>query len=165
PAVPLAERVMFLIWRSSTLIRSNRRTMAVLAFSAQSLRLSVSRALNLATASLTCPRRLDPRLGAASLRSSRRSLFRSRLARPGACSNSPVDRAADTATPRSMPTTSVVPGAVKGHPIRLPVSRCRAGPAEPHPPGLRNPDFTGLPAEPAHMAGLDGDYPKSLVPA
>ncbi len=43
PAVPLAERVMFLIWRSSTLIRSNRRTMAVLAFSAQSLRLSVSR--------------------------------------------------------------------------------------------------------------------------
>ena len=111
PAVPLAERVMFLIWRSSTLIRSNRRTMPVLAFSAQSLRLSVSRALNLATASLTCPRRLEPRLARASLRSSRRSLFRSRLARPGARSNSPVDRAADTATPRSMPTTSVVPGA------------------------------------------------------
>ena len=36
PAVPLAERVMFLIWRSSTLIRSNRRTMPVLGFSAQS---------------------------------------------------------------------------------------------------------------------------------
>ena len=44
--VPLAERVMFLICRSSTRITSNRRAMSVLAFSAQSLRRSVSRALS-----------------------------------------------------------------------------------------------------------------------
>ena len=111
PAVPLAERVMFLIWRSSTLIRSNRRATAVLVFSTQSLRRSFPRAFSLATASLTCLRRLEPCLARASLRSSRRSLFRSRLSRLGACSNSPVDRAADTAIPRSMPTTAVVPGA------------------------------------------------------
>jgi hypothetical protein len=42
PRVPLADRVMFAIFRSSTRIRSNRRAMAVLAFSAQSLRRSGS---------------------------------------------------------------------------------------------------------------------------
>ena len=45
PRVPFADRVMFLICRSSTRITSNRRAMSVLAFSAQSLRRSVSRAL------------------------------------------------------------------------------------------------------------------------
>ena len=43
-AVPLADRVMLLIFRSSTRITSNLRAMSVLAFSAQSFRLSVSRA-------------------------------------------------------------------------------------------------------------------------
>jgi len=37
---------MFVIWRSSTLITSNRRAMSVLVFSAQSVRRSVSRALS-----------------------------------------------------------------------------------------------------------------------
>ena len=47
-------------------------------------------------------------------RASFRCSFRSRACsagrRPGQCSSSPVDNAADTVTPRSMPTTSPVPG-------------------------------------------------------
>jgi hypothetical protein len=68
PAVPLAERVMFLMRRSSTLIMSNRRAMSVDAFSAQSFRASASRALSRAMVSLTPARRFDPRLARARLR-------------------------------------------------------------------------------------------------
>lgn len=66
--VPLAERVMLLIFRSSTRITSNRRAMSVDVFSTQSLRRSFSRALSFATAALTRPRLPDPRLAFASLR-------------------------------------------------------------------------------------------------
>ena len=62
-AVPLAVRVMFRIWRSSTRIRSNSRASRVLAFSAQSLRRSVSRARSRAMACFTCARRFEPALG------------------------------------------------------------------------------------------------------
>ena len=48
-------------------------------------------------------------LRAGELRCSRRSLVRSRALRPGQCSKSPVDRAAATATPRSMPTAWPLP--------------------------------------------------------
>jgi hypothetical protein len=48
------------------------------------------------------------------LRCSRRSLVRSRAVRTGACSISPVDRATETATPRSMPTVWLLPGAGTG---------------------------------------------------
>ena len=48
--VPLADLVMFLISKSSTMITSNLRAMSVLTFSVQSLRRSVSQARNLATA-------------------------------------------------------------------------------------------------------------------
>src|SRR5207237_2378824 len=68
PAVPLAERVMFLMRRSSTLIMSNRRAMSVDAFSAQSFRASASRALSRGTVSLTPARLFDPRLARARLR-------------------------------------------------------------------------------------------------
>jgi hypothetical protein len=112
--VPFADRIMLPIWRSSTRIRSNRRAMPVLAFSAQSLRRSVSRARSRATANLARVRRFDPRRARASFRSSRRRRVRSGAVRPGACSSSPVDRAAETATPRSMPTTSPLPGAGTG---------------------------------------------------
>ncbi len=109
--VPRAERVMVAIFRSSTRIRSNRRAMPVLAFSAQSLRRSLSRALSRAMACLTWPRRFDPRWARASLRCRRRTRRRCGPVRPGACRSSPVDRAADTVTPRSMPTTWPLPGA------------------------------------------------------
>ena len=112
--VPFADRVMFVICRSSTRITSNRRAMPVLVFSAQSLRRSVSRARIRAIACRTRPRRFEPRTARASLRCSRRSLFRSRAVRPGQYSNSPVDRAAETATPRSMPTAWPLPGAGTG---------------------------------------------------
>ena len=90
---------MFPIFRFSTRITSNRRAMSVLTFSAQSLRRSVSRALSRAIACLTRPRRFEPRLERANLRSSRRSLVRSRAVRAGQCSSSPVDRAAETPAP------------------------------------------------------------------
>jgi hypothetical protein len=86
----------------------------VLVFSAQSLRRSVSRARSPAMASRTRLRRLEPRRARASLRSRRRSLFRSEALRPTAFSNSPVDKAALTTTPRSIPATSVLPGAGMG---------------------------------------------------
>ena len=113
-AVPWADRVMFLIWRSSTLIRSNRRAMAVEVFSAQSLRRSVSRARSRAMARFTPTLRFDPRRARANLRSSRRSLRRCRPSNLGACSRSPVERAAHTATPRSIPTTWPFLGAATG---------------------------------------------------
>jgi hypothetical protein len=60
------------------------------------------------------PRRFDPRLARACVRCSRRSLVCSRAVRPGACSIWPVDRAAETATPRSMPTVCPLTGAGTG---------------------------------------------------
>jgi hypothetical protein len=55
--VPFADRVMVPIFRSSTLITSNRRARSVDAFSAQSLRRSVSRARSRAIACFTRARR------------------------------------------------------------------------------------------------------------
>jgi hypothetical protein len=152
PIVPLAERVMVPIFRSSTAIMSKRRARSVLVFSVQSLRRSVSRAFRFAIASLTSPRRWEPRRARASFRSSR-AFSRSR--RPGACNNSPVDNAADTATPRSTPTACPVPGAGIGSGIaanatcqRPALSRVMrydftpansARPPEPHPAHLRHP--------------------------
>ena len=63
-----------------------------------------------ATWPLTLARRFAPRLARASLRSRRSRRSCSREDRPGQRSISPVDRAADTATPRSTPTTSPLPG-------------------------------------------------------
>ena len=56
----------------------------------------------------------EPGRALESFRARRRSLFRSRAVRAGQCSNSPVDRAAETATPRSMPTTWPLPGTGTG---------------------------------------------------
>ena len=104
-------RVMFLILRSSILITSKRRAMSVEAFSAQSLSRSVSRARIRAMATFTRARRFDPRRALASFRSNRRMRLRSCAVRRGAGSNSPIDRAAEIATPRSMPITSPLHGA------------------------------------------------------
>ena len=54
PAVPFADRVMFVMFRSSTRITSKRRAMSVDVFSAQSLRRSLSRAFSRATATWPC---------------------------------------------------------------------------------------------------------------
>ena len=103
--------------RSSGPRRGSRRTAARCPwtlFSAQSVRRSLSRARSRAIACLTRPRRFEPRFARASVRCMRRSLIRSRPVRTGQCSNSPEDRAAETATPRSMPTTWPLPGAGTG---------------------------------------------------
>ena len=95
----------------------------------------------------------------------------------------PVDRAALTATPRSMPTTSPLPGAgigsgtaakatcqrpgaVHRHPVGLHARGHGAGPAEPHPPGLGHPDLADFAGHPAHVplpAAPPGD-PEPLIP-
>ena len=56
------------------------------------------------------------------------------------------------------------PGTVQLHPVRLHPWRHGAGPAEPHPPGLRYPDLADVPAEPSHLPRFDGDDPEPLVP-
>ena len=163
PAVPLAERVMFLIWRSSTLIRSNRRATAVLVFSDPVL-------------APVLPTGLQPSDGKPHLLATVGALLgacESAFQPPQPLSFSPVQAGgvqqltrrqgrgygdppvnADhrgragcrdhlgNSGERDMPA----PYAIAGHPIRLFVGRCRAGPAEPYPTGLRNPDFTGFPA-------------------
>ena len=54
---------------------------------------------------------------------------------------------------------------IKGDPVRLHAWRYRAGPAESHPPSLRHPDLTGLPAEPTYMLRLDAYDSEPLVPS
>jgi len=66
--VPLAERVMLAMRRSSTRITSNRRARSVETFSHQSFRASASRALRRPMAALMRTRRQLPRLARASLR-------------------------------------------------------------------------------------------------
>ena len=114
PTVPFADRAVPWIRRSSTRMTSNQRARSVETFSHQSFRASASPAFSRAIARLVILRCLDPGCDRASLRCSRTS----RRCRPGlsrgTCSNSPVDRAALTATPRSTPTTSPVPGTGNG---------------------------------------------------
>ena len=151
-ALPRAERVMFLIFRSSTRITSKRRARSVEVFSHQSLRRSASQALSRAMASLTCLRRADPRRALASLRSSRRRRCRCRAVSTGQHSSSPVDRAADTATPRSRPTTPPWPGAGTGIGIAANATCQRpAGPCSP-----------GKTSRPAGLAGTSGTAPSPL---
>ena len=90
---------------ASILIVSKRRAMSVVTCSTQSLRRSVSRVLNFAIARFVAARRLEPRLALASRRCSTFNRLASPRVKMGACSSSPVDSAAETATPRSMPTT------------------------------------------------------------
>src|SRR5271169_3834749 len=181
--VPFADRVILPICRSSTRITSNRRAMSVLVFSAQSLRRSVSRALSRAIAYLTRPRRFDPRFARASVRCSRCSLVRSRAVRVGQCSISPVDKAADTATPRVDAHGLAVTGCgnrlgdhcegdvppargVTGHPVGLRARWYRAGPAEPDPPGFGHPDLADVAGHAAHvpLPPAPPDDAESLVP-
>ena len=181
--VPLADRVMFPIFRSSTRITSNRRAMSVETFSAQSLRRSVSRARSRAIACFTRPRRFDPRLARASVRCSRRSL---RPLPPGQAGSvqqvpggqgrgdrhAPVNAHHLAVTRRGnrlrdggegdMPPARPVPG----HPVGLHPRRHGAGPAEPHPPGLGHPDLADVAGYAAHVPlppAPPGD-PESLIP-
>jgi hypothetical protein len=55
------------------------------------------------------------------------------------------------------------PCPVKSDPVGL-CSRDLPRPAEPYPPRLRNPDVARFAAEPAYLAGLDGDDTESLGP-
>ena len=79
-------------------------------FLTQSLRRSLSRAFSFAIARFVFSRRLDPHLQRASRCCNTLNRFDSPRRRPGAYSSSPVDSAADTTTPRSMPTTLASPG-------------------------------------------------------
>ena len=88
-----------------------------------------------ATAILALPRRFDPRPARASLRWRRHSRARSLALRPGAVSNSPVDRAALTLTPRSMPTASG-PGPPRGGQLPGLLQVARRGTASRTPPGV-----------------------------
>ena len=54
-------------------------------------------------------------------------------------------------------------GSIQGHPVRL-RPRHHARPAEPHPSHLRNPNYSGFPAEPTYMLGLKCDNSESFVP-
>ena len=83
-------------------------------FSHQSLRRSVSRTVSLASAVLALLRRPEPRSALASLRSSFLIRRCSPGVRPGTVSISPVDKAADTVTPRSIPITAPLPGVSTG---------------------------------------------------
>ena len=74
-------------------------------FLTQSFRRSVSRPFIFATARLVFSRRFEPRLQRASFCCNILNRFASPLVRPGTCTSSPVEQAAATATPRSMPTT------------------------------------------------------------
>ena len=112
--VPLAERVMSRTRRSSRRITSNRRARSVDSFSAQSLRASASWAFSLAIADLSRARRLLPRPVRASLRWSRWSRHWRAADSRGQLSSAPVDSAALTETPRSTPTTCLVPGPAMG---------------------------------------------------
>ena len=107
--LPLADRVMPWTLRSSTRITSNRRARSVEAFSAQSLRRSASRASTGRWRPYAAPRRFEPRWpGRASAAAGAAAPLPPGQAGQG--SISPVDKAALTATPRSIPTTSPVPG-------------------------------------------------------
>ena len=96
-AVPRAERVMFLIFRSSTRITSKRRARSVEVFSHQSLRRSASQALSRAMASLDlfAARRSAPRPSQLALQPPP-VLPRPRRQVTGQHSSSPVDRARRT---------------------------------------------------------------------
>ena len=131
---------------------------------------------------LAAPGRSAP--ARASPRWRRRSRARSRAPSPGTVSVSPVDSAALTVTPRSMPTAAPVPGPWTGagmtanatcqRPARSRLTRndrASAGTARDQrnrdPAGLRHPDLAPVPAHAAHVprpAALPGD-PEPLVPA
>ncbi|AFV14830.1 hypothetical protein OEM_p100500 (plasmid) [Mycobacterium intracellulare subsp. yongonense 05-1390] len=108
--VPRAEQVSARTSRASRRIVSKRCAMSVVVFSSQSLRRLLSRALRVAIARLVRARRLEPRRARASRRWSTFNRLVSPRLNPGACSSSPVDKAAETVTPRSIPTTEPLPG-------------------------------------------------------
>ncbi len=106
--VPRAVRVIARTSRASMRIVSKRRAMSVVAFSTQSLRRSRSRAFSFAIASFVRARRCEPR----SARASRCCSTLIRLASPRAQARGVQQftgrQAADTTTPRSIPTTPPV---------------------------------------------------------
>ena len=100
--------------------------------------------------------------------------------RPGACSSSPVDSAADTATPRSMPTTLQSPrtadrvgdmrerdmpaaSPITGNPVGLDTLGHRSRQAEPHPSDLRHPHPTETAVQPFDVTRFHPDLPKPFV--
>ena len=113
-AVPRADRVIARTSSASMRIVSKRRAISVVAFSTQSWRRSRSRALSCAIDCFVRARRLEPRFARARRCCSTVNRFDSPGVRPGACSSSPVDNAADTTTPRSIPTTLRSPGPAMG---------------------------------------------------
>ena len=169
---------MFLILRSSTLIRSNRRATFVLTFSAQSFRRSVSLAFSLAIASRTRPRR--------SSHAAREPA--SSPAAACACVLAPSGQQRAAAPPSTAPPTPPHPGLCP-RPARFPAlgpdlrsPRRRRASAQPrscspcstslpstprrtteaHPARLLHPYLACLPSQPPHMPSLDRDDPESL---
>ena len=178
--VPRAERVIARTSRASILIVSKRRAISVVTFSTQSLRRSASRAFSFAIALLVRTRRLEPRLARASRCCSTVNRFDSPAERLGARSNSPVDSAAATATPRSMPTTLPSPGPVDrvgdvgerdmpaagpitGNPVGLDPLRHRPRQPKPHPAHLGHPHPTKTAVQPHDVMRLEPDLPKPFM--
>jgi hypothetical protein len=179
PTVPLALLVIARTSRPSTRIRSNRRARSVLTFSVQSRRRALSLPLRRAAASRVLARRLEPFRWRALRRSNRLRRCRSDWRRPGTDSNSPVESAAETATPRSTPTISSVPGpgmtggiarerkmppagAIPRYPVGLGVGN-RARPAEPYPTELGDQHFPPAAIEAACILWSRGGDTEALV--
>ena len=182
--VPFADRVMFAICRSSTRITSNRRTMPVLTFSAQSLRRSVSWALQ------PGDRVLDP---AAAVRSSlgagegalhtpqpdplprgQGGAVQQLAGGQGRGDRHPPVNAHGLAVSRcgnrlgdhrerDMPSACPIPG----HPVGLCARRHGTGPAESHPSGLGHPDLADVTGHAAYVPVLPAPPhdPESLLPS
>ena len=159
---------MFPICRSSTRITSNRRAMSVDTFSAQSLRRSVSRARSRAIACLhpAAAVRSPPSAGEPALqppqpdplpRGQGGAVQQLAGGQGRGDRHAPVDahrlavtRCRDRIGDHregDMPAAR----AVHRDPVGLRARRHRAGPAEPHPPGLGHPDLADLTGHAAHV--------------
>ena len=161
---------MLPICRSSTRITSKRRAMPVLAFSAQSLRRSVSRARSLAIACLhpAAAVRSPPGAGQPALQPPQPGPLP--RGQGGAVQHlaggqgrgdrhAPVDAHRLAVTGCREPARgsrrrrrASGPRGPSGHPVGLHARRHGAGPAEPHPPGFGHPDL-------ADLAGHAADIP------
>ena len=157
PRVPFADRVMLLIFRSSTRITSNRRASPVCVFSTQSLRRSLSRARSRAIACLTRPRRFEPRVARASVRCSRRS--RSAPARSGRGS-----AAAPRWTGRRRPPRPGPRPPPRRCPAREPARGSRRTRRASARPGPGSPGRTSRPAAPRGTSGTAPSRPSAPRP-
>jgi hypothetical protein len=155
--VPFADRVIFAMRRSSTRITSNRRAISVDAFSAQSLRRSVSLALSR-------PTHLFRPYQARDVQQVPGRQSRGDYDAPVDSDDLPVSRCRHRCRDRREDKVPA-PGAIKGDTVGRYARRYGAGPAKSDPPRLGDTHFSDVAGQATDVAGLDGDDPESLVPA